>query len=194
MKVSIFLSLNEIFFFNGGNMQINIKQICHKKTVTRMDGEKIYTILTQAWNAEEVFFVNFDNILVASVSFMDEAFGKLATRYTKEELQKKLRFENLVEYDRALLNDVLLARLRQKFLEKNKKYITRVDSGRTHGWSVRVPIREKRATKFFSDRKYGGRDAALQEAVKHKEQILAGKERQGTSLEEKDGPIGAIVY
>ena len=104
-------------------MKINIKQVCQKKTVTRTDGEKIYTLLTQAWDTEEVFSVNFGNILIASVSFMDEAFGKLATQYTKEELQAKLKFENIVEYDRALLNDVLLARLRQKFLEKNKKYI-----------------------------------------------------------------------
>jgi hypothetical protein len=93
-------------------MNINIQQICEKKTVTRTDGEKIYTILTQEWGKEEIFSINFDNILIASVSFMDEAFGKLASQYTREEFQKKLKLENIVDYDRALLNDVLLSRLR----------------------------------------------------------------------------------
>jgi hypothetical protein len=50
---------------------------------------------------------------------MDGAFGKLALRYTKEDLQGKLKFKNILDYDRALLNDILYSRLRQKALGEN---------------------------------------------------------------------------
>jgi hypothetical protein len=100
-------------------MKINIKKICGKKTVTRDDGEKIYKILNEKWDEEQIFYIEFDNILVASVSFMDEAFGQLALHYTKGDLQKKIKFDNIVEYDRALLNDILYSRFRQKDLGEN---------------------------------------------------------------------------
>lgn len=97
-------------------MKINIAKRCKKKTVTRDDGEKINKVLSKKWKAEATFNIDFDNILVASVSFMDEAFGKLALRHTKKDLQKKLRFQNILNYDRALLNDILSSRFRQKEL------------------------------------------------------------------------------
>ena len=50
---------------------------------------------------------------------MDEAFGKLALKHSKEDLQKKLKFEDIVDYDRALLNDILHSRFRQKELGEN---------------------------------------------------------------------------
>jgi len=107
-------------------MRIDITKICEKRTVTREDGEKINEILNKEWNEEENFNINFDNILVASVSFLDEAFGKLALQHTKEDLQKKLKFENIVEYDRALLNDILYSRFRQKALGENGPSIKRM--------------------------------------------------------------------
>lgn len=95
------------------NMKIDIKDISKKKTVTRDEGEIIQKIINEAWDKEEKFIIDFDNVLVASVSFMDEAFGKLALRHTKEDLQKKLKFEHIVDYDKALLNDILFSRFRQ---------------------------------------------------------------------------------
>ncbi len=100
-------------------MIINIKDICGKKTVTRDDGGRINSILSGKWDDEKIFQIDFSNVLVASVSFMDEAFGKLALNHSKEDLQKKLRFKNMVKYDKALLNDILNSRLRQKTLDEN---------------------------------------------------------------------------
>ena len=97
-------------------MKIDIKELSKKRTVTREEGEKIQKILNKAWNKEENFIIDFNNVLVASVSFLDEAFGQLALRHTKEDLQKKLKFENIVDYDKALLNDILYSRLRQRKL------------------------------------------------------------------------------
>lgn len=100
-------------------MKINITKTCKKKTVTREDGEKLNKILDERWNKASTFNIDFNNVLVASVSFMDEAFGKLALKHTKKSLQNKLKFENILDYDRALLNDILFSRFRQKSLGEN---------------------------------------------------------------------------
>jgi hypothetical protein len=100
-------------------MRINVRKICGKRTITRDDGAKINRIISVKWNQEEVFHIDFDSVLVASVSFMDEAFGKLALEHTKEDMQEKLRFENILDYDRALINDILFSRFRQKELGEN---------------------------------------------------------------------------
>jgi ABC-type phosphate transport system auxiliary subunit len=101
------------------NVRVNINDVCDKRTVTRDDGEKINEVLRKNWNKVKTFEIDFDNLLVASVSFLDEAFGRLALEHTKETLQEKLRFENIQEYDRALLNDILSSRFRQKALGQN---------------------------------------------------------------------------
>jgi hypothetical protein len=101
-------------------MKIDIVKICKKKTVTRDDGEKINKILGENWNKISHFDVDFNNVLVASVSFIDEAFGKLALQHTKENLQRKIKFENILDYDRALLNDILHSRFRQKAIDEKE--------------------------------------------------------------------------
>jgi hypothetical protein len=104
-------------------MKINIAKICKKKTVSRDDGEIINKILSEKWDNEAIFSIDFNNILIASVSFMDEAFGKLALHHSKADLQKKLKFQNMLEYDRALLNDILNSRLREKKLRQDETSI-----------------------------------------------------------------------
>lgn len=95
-------------------MRINLKEKCEKRTVTREDGELIYKLISDAWNKTEKVTVDFSNILIASVSFLDESFGKLAFEHNLEELKQKLSFENMEKYDRALLNDILISRYHQK--------------------------------------------------------------------------------
>ncbi len=95
-------------------MKINLKEKCAKRTVTREDGEQIYKLITDAWNKEDTVTVDFSNILTASVSFLDESFGKLAFEHDLDELKQKLSFENMEKYDRALLNDILISRYHQK--------------------------------------------------------------------------------
>jgi hypothetical protein len=48
-----------------------------------------------------------------------------------------------------------------------KKYpgISRIDSGNTHGWFVRVYRKGKTHSKFYSDLKYGGKGKALKLAL-----------------------------
>lgn len=100
-------------------MRINLKKICKKRTVTRKDGEQIKKLISKSWDREKKIVIDFNNISIASVSFLDEAFGKLAFDHPKEILREKLSFANIEEYDRALLNDILISRYHQKELGKN---------------------------------------------------------------------------
>jgi len=100
-------------------MRINLQDKCQKRTITREDGDHINRAIVEAWDKQNKVTVDFSNILIASVSFLDEAFGKLAFLYTKEDLTNKLAFENLEKYDRALLNDILLSRYHQKEMRQN---------------------------------------------------------------------------
>lgn len=98
-------------------MKIDIQEVCGKKTVTREEGQVINQILTEQWDLTDQFQLDFGNLLIASVSFIDEAFGKLALCHSSDDLKRKLVFKNMVPYDRKLLNDIIISRLRQQTLE-----------------------------------------------------------------------------
>lgn len=58
-------------------------------------------------------------------------------------------------------------RKKQKFMLEKHKDIARIDQEvkRTHGWYVRVRFQGKTHSKFFSDRKCGGRYSSLLSAI-----------------------------
>ena len=99
--------------------KIDLKKTCKKQTVTIRECEQIKNLISASWDKESKIVIDFNNISIASVSFLDEAFGKLAFDHPKEILRKKLSFANIEEYDRALLNDILISRYHQKELGKN---------------------------------------------------------------------------
>ena len=61
---------------------------------------------------------------------------------------------------------------KQKMLLEKHKDIARIDqeSKRTHGWYVRVRFLGKTHSKFFSDRKCGGRYSSLLSAISWRDQ------------------------
>ena len=95
---------------------LNIEQVAGKNTVSRDDGKIIYDKLKTLWQTNDQVLVDFGDLVIASVSFMDEVFGYLALEYPREELRKKLKLLHINEYDRALLNDIILSRVRQRNL------------------------------------------------------------------------------
>ncbi len=94
--------------------KINIKSTCGQNIITRDDGEVIRDIIFESWKKEDKIVLDFENIQIASVSFIDEAFGMLANGYSRSEMQSKLEFQNMDVYDKELLNDILIYRLKQK--------------------------------------------------------------------------------
>ncbi|MEM1268733.1 MAG: hypothetical protein AAGI08_01670 [Bacteroidota bacterium] len=52
------------------------------------------------------------------------------------------------------------------------KNIARIDTRNTHGFQVRVTRHGTRHTKFFADRKYKGRENALQAAIDYRDKLI----------------------
>ncbi len=100
-------------------MKIDLQKECQRKTITREDGKKINDLIINIWNKENKIIIDFGHVLIASVSFFDEAFGKLAFEFSRELLKNKLEFINIENFDKALLNDILFSRYRQKELKQN---------------------------------------------------------------------------
>jgi hypothetical protein len=42
----------------------------------------------------------------------------------------------------------------------------------THGWQVRIKRQKKQHTKYFSDKRFGGREEALEKAVEYRDELL----------------------
>jgi hypothetical protein len=70
--------------------------------------------MEEHWNDAEPMVLDFDGVVIASVSFFDESFGLLALRYPLRELTRRFKVENINAPDRRLLNTVVLARERER--------------------------------------------------------------------------------
>lgn len=55
---------------------------------------------------------------------------------------------------------------------EKKTNLFRIDTGRTHGWQVRIIRDGERHTKLFSDKKYGGAETAYEKALAHRNEKL----------------------
>jgi len=97
-------------------MRLILKKYRGKIPSLGMTGKKV----CELWGKSDRITINFANLLIASVSFMDEAFGHLALEFPQDELKRKLAFMDMKEYDRALLNDILLSRIRERNLSARK--------------------------------------------------------------------------
>lgn len=95
---------------------INIKKMAGTDTVSREHGRKIRKFVEQLLKVKDRITVDFSNLSIASPSFIDEAFARLLLKYSSEELKEKLLFVNMTEFDRALLNDLVRARIRERTL------------------------------------------------------------------------------
>ena len=42
----------------------------------------------------------------------------------------------------------------------------------THGWQVRIKRQKEQYTKYFSDKRHGGREEALEKAVEYRDELL----------------------
>jgi hypothetical protein len=70
--------------------------------------------MEEHWNDAEPMVLDFDGVVIASVSFFDESFGLLALRYPLQELTRRFKVENINAPDRQLLNTIVLARDRER--------------------------------------------------------------------------------
>ncbi len=99
---------------------IDIARVCKANTVTRDDGKVIHDLIVKKWNTADLIKIHFNNILIASVSFLDEAFGNLAEDHTAEEISRKIKLVNMKDFDRNLANNIFRSRQVQKQLQHAK--------------------------------------------------------------------------
>jgi hypothetical protein len=97
----------------GIEITIHLRDFLKCKVSTRQDGTPLREYLSARWDEVDKFVIDFGNLSIASVSFMDEAFGMLAESYGRRELKKKLEIRNIDEQDESLLNGIVRSRLKQ---------------------------------------------------------------------------------
>ncbi|PIP83641.1 MAG: hypothetical protein CO113_00270 [Elusimicrobia bacterium CG_4_9_14_3_um_filter_62_55] len=101
-------------YSKGVSTKLKIKSVCGAKVVSRQDGKKVNKLIMKNWENSQFIEVDFGNLEIASVSFLDEALGQLAMRFTRRELTGKLKLKGISERDKRLLNDILISRYRQR--------------------------------------------------------------------------------
>ena len=91
-----------------------VAEVCKGSRVSRRDGEALRHALESHWNDSEPVVLDFEGVVIASVSFFDESFGALALRHPLDELTRRIKVEHIQDEDRKLLNTLVLARKRER--------------------------------------------------------------------------------
>jgi len=107
-------------YSDGIVTKLKIKDICGTNTVARSDGKKIHQFLLEHWGKAKSIEIDFGNLEIASVSFLDEAIGQLALRFKRKELISKIKLRRISVRDKRLLNDIFISRYRQMVQKKKK--------------------------------------------------------------------------
>jgi hypothetical protein len=138
-------------------LELSVKKICGRKIVTRDDGILISEYITEAWDTEEEIVIDFNNIPIASVSFLDQAIGVFALDHDLVEVREKLTWKNMTSFDERLLHDILTSRARQR---RNKM--------------KNISKRRKRSRSIRSKNKTTKRSAAKSKTNKKKKSSATG--------------------
>ena len=97
-----------------------IAEVCKGARVSRKDGEALRDLLEAHWNDSDPLVLDFQGVVIASVSFFDESFGTLALRHPLTEVTKRIKVEHMQPEDRKLLNTLVLARQRERDSRTNE--------------------------------------------------------------------------
>lgn len=95
-------------------MKIEVAKELGDDIVTREHGKRLNALVHDALRGTETVTVDFDGLQVTSVSFFDEAFGRLAQAIGQEGFAATIRLQNIDPFDLALVNDIVVSRSREK--------------------------------------------------------------------------------
>lgn len=99
--------------------KLTVKDICGTHTLTRADGKLLHKVILARWKTSKSIEIDFANVTIASVSFLDEAVGQLIIQFPRKDIASKLKLVRISQFDRKLLNDIAATRFRQ-ILKKRK--------------------------------------------------------------------------
>jgi len=92
---------------------IDLEKFCKGGMSSREEGRDVLVLLLKLWKRSETITLDFNNIQVASVSFIDEVFGTLALHFTNEQLKEKLILKNLDDIDKRMINSTITSRRKE---------------------------------------------------------------------------------
>lgn len=95
-------------------MQLSVAKICGESRVFRDDGLKLRREIERHWTRAETIEVDFENIRIASASFLDEGVASLALVIPLDEIRQKVKIRNITDPDKQLLNHLILSRARER--------------------------------------------------------------------------------
>lgn len=93
---------------------LRVRDVCPESRVFRVDGERLRAAIESAWSSESPVELDFDNELIASISFLDEGVATLFVDYDAEAIRERLRITNLTASDRKMLNELVAKRRGQR--------------------------------------------------------------------------------
>ncbi len=96
-------------------MIFSIKKITAGQWIaTRDAGEAVRNAIISRWPKSKVIILDFKGLIIASVSFLDEAFGLLVISLPLYEIKNKLKVKNMDKNDYILMNQIISSRLKQE--------------------------------------------------------------------------------
>lgn len=92
--------------------RINVKADFKDDHITRMAGERMRNMILAATNSGDRVEIDFEGLKIASTSFFDEGFAKLADEgWTMEKLVSLVTLKNIYHRDKKILDDLFSRRL-----------------------------------------------------------------------------------
>ncbi|HUT98218.1 MAG TPA: STAS-like domain-containing protein [bacterium] len=96
-------------------MIFSIKKITAGQWVaTRDAGKAVREAIIGRWPKGEVIILDFEGLIIASVSFLDEAFGLLVMSLPLCEVKNRLKVKKMDKNDYNLMNQIISSRLKQE--------------------------------------------------------------------------------
>ncbi|MCK4594658.1 STAS-like domain-containing protein [bacterium] len=96
-------------------ISFSIKKITKGKWIaTREAGAAVRDAILQKWPTDKIILLDFEGLTIASVSFLDEAFGLLVLELPLNEVKDRIKVKNIDNNDYNLLNQIINSRLRQE--------------------------------------------------------------------------------
>jgi hypothetical protein len=90
--------------------RIDVTTVCASSRISREDGQRLRMEIEKHWDDPGLITVDFGNVTIASLSFLDEGLGVLALTHSLDEIRKRIRVENIKQPDRAVLNRLMASR------------------------------------------------------------------------------------
>jgi hypothetical protein len=124
-------------------MSLSVARICGDSRVFRDDGLKLRNEIERLWSREGIIEIDFENVRIASASFLDEGIAVLARILPLPEIQGKLKLVNITEPDRQLLNHLIASRARERLGHVAEPVAQQVESPRMRGRASVVSARRR---------------------------------------------------